>query len=109
AVDRERDTVAKLRQLDQAKTIFTSSVSHELRTPLTSIIGYLDLLRQIEGAGLTDNQLQMLAVIDRNAQRLLELIEDLLTFSRLQSGTFRPSIGRVRLADVFASVREAAL
>jgi PAS domain S-box-containing protein len=109
AFERERETVTKLRELDQAKTIFISSVSHELRTPLTSIIGYLDLFREIEGKGLRPNQLEMLDVIERNSGRLLELIEDLLTFSRLQAGTFGPSIGRVSVAALFASVREAIL
>jgi signal transduction histidine kinase len=109
AFERERETVIKLRELDQAKTIFTSSVSHELRTPLTSIIGYLDLLQETQREGLNDTQRQMLAVVERNSQRLLGLIEDLLTFSRLQSGTFEPSIGPVSLGELFASVRDAVL
>ena len=107
AFDRERETVRKLRELDQAKTIFISSVSHELRTPLTSIVGYVGLLR--DGGNLHPAEAEMLGVIDRNSKRLLELIEDLLTFSRLESGTFRPSIDRVSVGALFESVRQGLM
>ncbi|MCC3277245.1 cell wall metabolism sensor histidine kinase WalK [Arthrobacter sp. zg-Y20] len=63
-----------------AKEDFVSSVSHELRTPLTSIIGYLDLvLEDLEPAAVPDHIQSALQVAQRNAERLLLLVADLLT------------------------------
>jgi two-component system, OmpR family, phosphate regulon sensor histidine kinase PhoR len=86
--EKETRLVEKLRALDQAKSDFLSTVSHELRTPLTSIVGYIELLKDEETGPLTPPQLRMLDVVDRNANRLRALIEDLLTLSRIESGTF---------------------
>ena len=87
--EREQELVARLRDLDNAKTDFMSTVSHELRTPLTSIAGYLEMLRDGDGGQLSKGQERMLAVIERNTSRLRVLIEDLLVLSRIESGTFK--------------------
>jgi signal transduction histidine kinase len=97
---REEQLLARLRALDAAKTDFMSTVSHELRTPLTSISGYLELLRDAEPGELSDAQDRMLEVIARNTKRLRELIEDILTLSRIESGAFRSDLGPVDLAMV---------
>jgi two-component system, OmpR family, sensor kinase len=84
---RERQLVVdRLRELDQQKSDFVSTVSHELRTPLTSIIGYLEMLHDGDAGELTEDQLDLLVVGQRNADRLLALIEDMLTLSRIESG-----------------------
>lgn len=106
AYERERLTVAKLQDLDRAKTDFMSSVSHELRTPLTSIIGYLEMLTDGDAGQLTAEQTQLITVVVRNSDRLMELIADLLTLSRIESGAFHVKIARVRLADLAEQVRE---
>jgi signal transduction histidine kinase len=59
-------------------------VSHELRTPLTSIVSFSELIRG-EASGLTPDGLRFLDVIERNADRLLRLIDDLLMLSRLEA------------------------
>jgi signal transduction histidine kinase len=97
---REEELLARLRALDAAKTDFMATVSHELRTPLTSISGYVELLRDADPGELTDAQERMLEVIARNARRLRELIEDILTLSRIESGGFRSEPGEVDLAEV---------
>jgi signal transduction histidine kinase len=97
---RERELLARLRALDAAKTDFMSTVSHELRTPLTSISGYLELLRDAEPGELSDGQERMLEVIARNARRLRELVEDILTLSRIESGGFRSELTPIDLALV---------
>jgi PAS domain S-box-containing protein len=74
------------RELDQAKTGFVSRVSHELRSPLTNVLGYLELIRTGEAGPLTGEQRQMLDVVNRNARRLLTLIEDLLLLARIEGG-----------------------
>ncbi|MEV6601031.1 ATP-binding protein [Actinoplanes sp. NPDC051346] len=89
--EREQQLVARLKELDTAKTDFMSTVSHELRTPLTSIAGYLELLLDAEAGELGPPQRKMLEVIGRNTRRLRELIEDILILSKIESGSFRPS------------------
>jgi signal transduction histidine kinase len=76
----------ELRRLDELKSEFLAMVSHELRTPLTAIIGYSRLLmRQVHGS-LTQKQLEQQEAIFRSAQRLNDLINDLLDVSRLEVG-----------------------
>ena len=76
----------ELRRLDQLKSEFLAMVSHELRTPLTAIIGYSRLLtRQVHGP-LSPRQLEHQEAIFRGAQRLSDLINDLLDVSRLEAG-----------------------
>ncbi len=94
--------VEQLRDLDTAKTNFLSAVSHELRTPLTSIAGYVEMVRDGDGGQLPPGADAMLAVVDRNTTRLQGLIEDLLTLSRIESGTFRVSRADVVVTDVLA-------
>jgi two-component system, OmpR family, phosphate regulon sensor histidine kinase PhoR len=60
-----------------AKNEFVSSVSHELRTPLTSILGYAELVRDEEG--LPEHVSDSIGIISRNSQRLLGLVNDLLS------------------------------
>ena len=80
----ERDAHERLRQVDVVKDSFVSSVSHELRTPMTSIVGFLELLQDGSYGGLSDPQADAVARIHTNTSRLLALVDDLLTLSRLQ-------------------------
>ncbi len=98
--EQERQMVGRLRELDQAKSDFVASVSHELRTPLTSIRGYVEMLRDGDAGELDAAQERMLEVVQRNADRLLALIEDLLTLSRIESGAFRVARAPVALDQV---------
>ena len=76
----------ELRRLDELKSEFLAMVSHELRTPLTAIVGYSRLLlRQVHGP-LTAKQIEHQEAIFRSAQRLTDLINELLDVSRLESG-----------------------
>ncbi|MEV5436204.1 ATP-binding protein [Streptomyces sp. NPDC052682] len=105
--EQESTLVEKLRALDKAKSDFLSTVSHELRTPLTSIVGYIELLKDEETGPLTPPQLRMLDVVDRNANRLRALIEDLLTLSRIESGAFGSRKEPVDLCRLVASATDA--
>jgi PAS domain S-box-containing protein len=104
AYERERDMVAQLTQLDRNKADFMSMVSHELRTPLTSILGYVDLLRGGHGGPLEPSQDQMLEVVDRNAHRLLDLIDDIVTLDRLESGRIPLEPSDVEVAHLVEQV-----
>lgn len=106
-IQTQAEAVQLLRELDQAKSDFISTVSHELRTPLTSIAGYLELLRDGDAGDLPDEARNMLVVVERNAVRLRNLIEDLLTQSRIDAGRLRLDVTTVDLAAVLGSVDEA--
>ncbi|GGK02755.1 hypothetical protein GCM10010123_35900 [Pilimelia anulata] len=95
-ISRARATEERLRELDRMKSQFIATVSHELRTPLTSIRGYTELLADTDTLGPTEQR--MVKVIDDNGQRLLELIEDLLTFTRIDQGGVTLSRGAVDVA-----------
>jgi signal transduction histidine kinase len=73
----------RLVELDQLKDEFVSMVSHELRTPLSAVTGYVELLLEDE----TDEQAhRYLEIAKRNAERLRDLVDDLLFAARLQVG-----------------------
>jgi PAS domain S-box-containing protein len=96
----------RLRELDRVKDEFIALVSHELRTPLTSIRGYLELVADdAEAAGQSDEQREWLKVIDRNADRLLSLVEDLLLSAQAHSGSLALSQSEFDAATI---VRECA-
>ncbi len=105
---RQQDAlVEQLRELDRAKTDFLSTISHELRTPLTSIAGYLEMVREGDGGEVPPAMDAMLVVVERNAARLRSLIEDLLTLSRIESGTYRVTREEVCLAETVAMVAQS--
>jgi PAS domain S-box-containing protein len=86
SIEVERTKREVLEQIDKAKTIFFSNISHEFRTPLTLILSPLEeLLRNSEG-NLTQLQKQHIDTTHRNAMRLLKLVNNLLDFSRIESG-----------------------
>jgi len=80
-----RKTVNQLELLDERKNTFISTVNHELRTPLTSIVGYIDILKgKIEGAD--DQELSKIVhILERNSDNLLNLVEDILSLTNLES------------------------
>ncbi len=76
--DTERRLVAELQELDRYKGELIATISHELKTPLTSIIGHTELLVDLE------TEIQSVAAIARNAERLNRLVDSLLNYSRVQ-------------------------
>ena len=111
-LEQQERLVDRLRELDRTKTEFVATVSHELRTPLTSIAGYVEMVREGDGGEVPPAMDAMLAVVERNTARLRLLIEDLLTLSRIESGTYRVSHGEVAPVQVASmavqSLRPAA-
>jgi len=99
----ENRLVDELRAVDQVKSDFLATVSHELRTPLTSIAGYIELLRDRSAGPLSPAQDRMLDSVDRNTARLRHLIEDVLTLSKIESGTFTSMMQPVSLAGIVAA------
>lgn len=77
--------VSELKRMDQVRIDFVANVSHELRTPLTSIKGYAQTLKEDLPTGSPSRK--FLDTIERNADRLIALVQDLLSISALESGT----------------------
>ena len=97
--------LTRLKQLENARQEFVANVSHELRTPLSLIKGYAETL--LDGAkDNPETATRFLQTIDRNAERLRLLIEDLLTISELETGRVRLNIQTVALAQAVAEVLE---
>jgi signal transduction histidine kinase len=93
--------------IDRERGEFLAVVSHEMRTPLTSIISFSELLRG-EAGGLSPDGLRFLGIIERNADRLLRLVDDLLMLNRLERGGQPLELTQVSLPDLAAeSVKNA--
>lgn len=77
------ETVLALEKIDKTRSDFVATINHELRTPLTSIIGYLDILKDFKATENDREFHKYLAVMDRNALVLYQLIESILFLSAL--------------------------
>jgi two-component system sensor histidine kinase BaeS len=88
-----------LRQSDQAKTAFISDVTHELRTPLTVIKGTIETL---EDGGLDDidGRTPLLAAMQRETDRLIRLVNELLVLTRADAGTLNLHLQPLDLAEL---------
>lgn len=90
----EHAKLEKLEQMDQLRSRFFANISHEFRTPLTLILNPVDrLLKEIKNSG----QQQYLDMIRSNAARLLELVNQLLELSKLESGKETLKVGKYNL------------
>lgn len=97
--------LTRLKQLENARQEFVANVSHELRTPLSLIKGYAETL--LDGAkDNPETATKFLQTIDRNAERLRFLIEDLLAISELESGRVKLNLQTMALAPTIAKVLE---
>ncbi|RKX97670.1 MAG: hypothetical protein DRZ90_05525 [Spirochaetes bacterium] len=88
-----------LKNLDKMKMQFFANVSHEVRTPLTSIIAPLQSLRQGDVGSLNIDQNDLLDQMHRNAIRLLDLINQMLDFSKLEAGKAHLRLASIDLID----------
>jgi signal transduction histidine kinase len=96
----------QLVEADRLKDEFVALISHDLRTPLTSIMGYLELV--LDDHNLSEEQRGYLSIVDRNADRLLHLVNDLLFVARLEAGQLDLHPSELDLAAVVRqSVAEA--
>ncbi|WP_369137054.1 sensor histidine kinase [Modestobacter versicolor] len=100
--------MTEVRATERLKDQFVSLISHELRTPLSSILGYLELVMDDEEQPLTDEQRQYLSTVERNAQRLLRLVGDLLFTAQVDAGRFTLQPADVDLAGVVRAAEENA-
>jgi signal transduction histidine kinase len=98
---------AWLRKTEEVRNQFLAIVSHELRTPLTSIVSFIELIRT-EADGLTPEGQSFLDIIERNADRMHQLIGDLLMLDRLDAGALPLDLTAVSVAELAADAVRAA-
>jgi signal transduction histidine kinase len=89
----------------RAKSEFLATMSHELRTPINAVLGYTELLAMGIPDAPTERQKDYLRRIDRSSRLLIALVDDVLDFSRIESGRMRLEMGVGSTIDaVFAAV-----
>ena len=108
--DAARDAQASAQAANKAKSEFLATISHEIRTPLNSILGFADLVAG--DPGLSPDSRRRLDLINRAGRSLVEIINDLLDFSKLEAGRMEldpgPLAPAVVLRDAVAIAGPAA-
>ena len=99
------EKVLELERANHLKSEFLATISHELRTPLNVIIGYVEMLAESEGGSLSPDQQEMLGAIQRYSRLQLDLITDILDFSRLSSGRISFHVERFELEPLLTEIR----
>jgi len=99
----------RLRRLDRMKDTFIAAVSHELRTPLTSTLGALQTIERTDIDLGEELRHEMLTMARAQAERLAQLVDELLFFSEVESGRLRLSPTTVDFAALVNEAAEAAL
>jgi signal transduction histidine kinase len=90
------------REAQRATSEFVATLAHELRTPLANILGYAEVLQDLDAGPLLPEQVRLVDVIERNGKRLLSLIENLLTVSTADGGTFVVNRAPMDVSDLVA-------
>lgn len=87
----------KAREADKMKNAFIANMSHEIRTPLNAIVGFSRLLTETDN---NSEQQEYLTIIENNSDLLLQLINDILDFAKIESGTLKYNFSYVDLKDI---------
>jgi signal transduction histidine kinase len=87
-------------EASRSKSIFLANMSHELRTPLNSIIGYTRRVLKRSSEQMDEQSETALSTVQRNAQSLLTLINDLLDFSKIEAGKMQYRMQRTELTSI---------
>ncbi|MBZ0326122.1 MAG: response regulator [Altibacter sp.] len=95
-------TNTKLRELDTAKSTFFENISHEFRTPLSLIKGPLE--KRLSSDAISEDDRNELEMIQRNSDRLMELINQLLDISKLESKHFNLTVSEGNISTLLKSI-----
>lgn len=98
------ETVERLRELDQLKSSFLANMSHELRTPLNSISGFTQVMLEGLDGELTPEMEDDLGLIDKNANHLLNLINEVLDMAKIEAGRLSVSVEPTNLYQIIEDV-----
>ena len=97
-------TAKELSNLEKLRREFVANVSHDLRTPLTMISGYAEVMRDIPGENTAENA----QVIINETKRLSEMVSDVLSISKIQSGVIKPNMENYNLTESLRSITRNA-
>lgn len=98
--------ITRFREAEEVKSTFISVISHELKTPIALIKGYVSTLRREDASWNSEIVQDSLEVIEEEADRLTELIENLLDASRLQAGALAMNRSEVALDDLASRIAQ---
>ncbi|MDP2931993.1 MAG: ATP-binding protein [Chloroflexota bacterium] len=101
----EASSARALRELDALRTELLANVSHELRTPLAAIKGFASSLLQPDVSFDTETWHSFVQTIDKEADRLARLIDELLVMSRLEAGTLEVRRERRSVAEIIEAIK----
>jgi len=96
--------IEELERASRLKSEFVATMSHELRTPLNVILGYADLLADQQFGPVGPEQIDVLQRLERNARELLELINNTLDLSRLESDRLSVHVSETSLRELLEEV-----
>jgi signal transduction histidine kinase len=96
--------VERLRELDHLKSSFLANMSHELRTPLNSISGFTQVMLEGLDGPLSTEMEEDLGLIDKNANHLLSLINEVLDMAKIEAGQLSVTMGPANLYQVLEDV-----
>jgi PAS domain S-box-containing protein len=88
----------KAEESDQLKTAFLQNLSHEIRTPMNGIVGFTQLLK--EGTGNFESNRQYLEMIERSGDRLMNIINDLVEISKIETGHISINISQFKINPI---------
>ena len=95
------DARNKAEESNQLKSAFIANMSHEIRTPLNAIIGFTSLLPDVTG---DEERRELIGLIQENNQKLLQIIDDVMNISKIESGDAAPVMSTVELNSTLMGV-----
>jgi signal transduction histidine kinase/DNA-binding response OmpR family regulator len=105
-IEQTRQDKEAAQEASEAKSMFLANMSHEIRTPLNGIVGFTELLKD---TGLGDEQNEFVEIIEKSSENLLEIINNILDLSKIESNkleiedfAFNPAIEFESAVDVYA-------
>ena len=105
AHQRMKEAQLKAEEANQLKSAFLANMSHEIRTPLNAIVGFSNLLSMVEDK---EEMLEYAGIIETNTKLLLQLINDILDMSKIESGMYDFHVTQVDANQLMSEVEQVA-
>jgi len=96
----------EIEKIDKAKSEFISIASHQLRTPLTAVKGYISMILEGTYGQLAEKQARPLENVYKSNERLIKLVNDLLSVSRIESGKLKLEPQKTSIEEIISNVVE---
>ena len=105
AHQRMKEAQLKAEEANQLKSAFLANMSHEIRTPINAIVGFSNLLSMVEDK---EEMLEYAGIIETNTELLLQLINDILDMSKIESGMYDFHVTQVDANQLMSEVEQVA-